>query len=232
MIDLQSIRHIAFDADDTLWKNEDFYHGTEVAFGELLAPYVGADCAQKVLFKTESKNMALLGYGAKAMTISMVEAAMTLVDHPTTELVNCIIALGKKLLEMPTILLPGAFETVVHFAKTRHVFILTKGDLLEQERKFENSPFKDMGLEYIVLSGKEPKNYSKILNQLQIEPSEFMMIGNSPKSDILAPLSIGATAAYVPYKLTWAHEHVDLDSHDKLITLNAIDELIKLDMGE
>ena len=100
-----------------------------------------------------------------------------------------------------------------------HVFILTKGDLLEQERKFENSPFKDMGLEYIVISGKDPEDYRQLLKRMAIEPAEFMMVGNSPRSDVLAPLMVGASAAYIPYTITWAHEHVDLEPNPRLINL-------------
>ena len=103
------IRHIAFDADDTLWKNEDFYHATEVEFGELLDQYVGSDAARTALAQTESKNMSLLGYGSKALTISLVEtAARLLPDHFDAQLANQVLAIGTRLLRMPTVLLPDA----------------------------------------------------------------------------------------------------------------------------
>lgn len=220
------IRHIAFDADDTLWKNEDFYHATEVEFGELLDQYVGSDAARTALAQTESKNMSLLGYGSKALTISLVETAARLIpDHFDAQLANQVLAIGTRLLRMPTVLLPDALETVQYAMTRAHVFILTKGDLLEQERKFENSPFKDLGLEYIVISGKDPEDYRQLLKRMAIEPAEFMMVGNSPRSDVLAPLMVGASAAYIPYTITWAHEHVDLEPNPRLINLARLGDL-------
>jgi len=223
--DFSRVQHVAFDADDTLWQNEDFYHATETDFGDLFAPFVGHENACAALARTESKNMELLGYGAKAMTLSMIETAAQLVPNPSSELINSVLEIGTRLLRMPTILLPGALETVQHLMQRTHVFILTKGDLLEQERKFENSPFKALGLEYICISGKDPEDYSKVLQSLNIAPDTFMMVGNSPRSDVQAPLSLGAYAAYVPYKITWSHEHTELTPNPRLIQLSAIREL-------
>ncbi len=223
--DFSRVQHVAFDADDTLWQNEDFYHATEIDFGSLFASIVGQEEACDALAQTEAKNMELLGYGAKAMTISMVETATKLVSKPSSELINSVLEIGTRLLRMPTLLLPGALETVQHLMQRKHVFILTKGDLLEQERKFENSPFKDMGLEYICISGKDPEDYLKVLQNMHIAPETFMMVGNSPRSDIQAPLSIGAFAAYVPYKLTWSHENTELSPNPRLIQLGCIREL-------
>lgn len=226
MTDFSHIRHIAFDADDTLWKNEDFYHATEIEFGELLAPFTGSEKARQALAETESKNMSLLGYGSKALTISLVETATRLIpDALDASLVQKILAIGTRLLRMPTVLLPEAVETVSYAMTRAHVFILTKGDLLEQERKFENSPFKQMGLEYIVISGKSPEDYRQQLLRMHIEPSTFMMVGNSPRSDVLAPLMIGAYAAHIPYAITWAHEHVDLEPNPKMLQLKHLGDL-------
>ena len=226
MTSFSHIRHIAFDADDTLWKNEDFYHATEVDFGELLDPFVGSEIARQALAQTESKNMSLLGYGSKALTISLVETAARLVpDHFDADLANRVLAIGTRLLRMPTVLLPDALETVQYAMTRAHVFILTKGDLLEQERKFENSPFKAMGLEYIVISGKDPDDYRQLLQRMNIEPSEFMMVGNSPRSDVLSPLMVGANAAYIPYSITWAHEHIDLEPDPRMIQLDHLKDL-------
>jgi putative hydrolase of the HAD superfamily len=223
-----TIRHIAFDADDTLWQNEDFYHACERNFGSVLANYMDEDVARKAFAKTESNNMELLGYGAKAMTISMVQTAIELVPNINPSDIEKLVNYGKSLMQMPVILLPGALETITHFAKTHHVFIVTKGDLIEQERKYHLSPFYKMGIEYIVLSGKEPEDYTKLLRRLGIQPEEFMMVGNSPRSDVLAPLSIGASAAYVPYAITWAHEHTELAPHPRMLSLDHIDQLISL----
>lgn len=223
--DFGRVRYVAFDADDTLWKNEDFYHATEVDFGELLDPFVGAGTARAELAKTESKNMDLLGYGSKALTISMTETAARLVPNLTADLVQKVLAIGTRLLRMPTVLLPGALQTVQFMMKKKHVFILTKGDLLEQERKYENSPFKQLGIEYIVISGKDPEDYIKLLDAMHIRPDEFMMVGNSPRSDVQAPLSLGACAAYVPYSITWAHEHTELEPNPRMIKLDNISEL-------
>lgn len=226
LMTFSKIRHIAFDADDTLWKNEDFYHATEVDFGRLLDPFVGSDVARRALAETESNNMRLLGYGAKALTISLMETAARLVpDHLDAGLVREILAIGTRLLRMPTVLLPDALETVSYAMTRAHVFILTKGDLLEQERKFDNSPFKAMGLEYVVISGKEPDDYRKQLGLMGIAPSSFLMVGNSPRSDIRSPLAIGACAAYIPYTITWAHEHVDLEPDPRLIRLDRLGDL-------
>ncbi len=228
MTDLSAIRHIAFDADDTLWQNEDFYRNTQASFGQLLKPFIDPDETQKALDQTEARNMTLLGYGAKAMTMSLIETATQLVPDLPNSVVQQILVLGKNLLRMPTNLLPGAYETVTHCMRTRHVFIVTKGDLLEQERKFDQSPFKALGLDYIVLSGKEPSDYAKLLDRCGIRPDEFMMVGNSPRSDVLAPLEIGAYAVHVPYALTWSHEHTSLAPHPRMFVLKRIDELMAL----
>ena len=57
------------------------------------------------------------------------------------------------------------------------------------------------------MSHKTPDVYRGILSRLGVEPSRFLMVGNSPRSDILPVLGIGGSAVLVPSALSWAHEH-------------------------
>lgn len=225
------IKVIAFDADDTLWTNEPFFQEVEKQYTDLLKPYGTSEGISATLFQTEMKNLRLLGYGAKAFTISMVETALQVSQQKIAAEDICrIIDLGKSLLEMPIELLPGVKETLKALKEKGNykLVVATKGDLLDQENKLERSGLAPYFDHIEVMSDKTEKEYRRLLNILQIAPSEFLMIGNSLKSDIQPVLSLGGYGVHVPFEVMWQHEVVDTFTHDHLKQIKGVDELLSL----
>lgn len=227
----EEVKVIAFDADDTLWINETYFREAEEVFAELLSKYETKNKIDQELFKTEIKNLAIYGYGIKGFVLSMIECALELSDHKLPkETIEKIINIGKEMLEKPIELISGVEEVLKNLKGKFKLIVATKGDLLDQERKLEKSNLLKYFHHIEIMSEKNEKDYLKLVNHLDIKPSELLMIGNSLKSDILPLLNIGATAIHVPFHTTWIHEEVSLEEQQKLdyITLRKIKELITL----
>jgi len=210
MTTYKNIKVIALDADDTLWVNETYYREAEEKFIKLLSKYETENKLDQELFIMEMKNLHLYGYGVKSFILSMVESALTLSNYnikPTV--IQKIIEIGKEMLEKPIELLEGVEDTLKALQPKYRLILATKGDLLDQERKLEKSGLIKYFHHIEILSDKKADNYQKLLSHLDIMPSEFLMIGNSLKSDVLPLLQIGAKAIHVPYHTTWAHEVVE-----------------------
>lgn len=204
------IKVIAFDADDTLWVNEPYFQETEQKFCELMAPYLSRHGLSQELFKTEIENLKLYGYGIKGYILSMIEAALTISENTiSNEVIAKIIQYGKELLEHPIELLDGVEDTLEALKGKYKLVMATKGDLLDQHRKLHNSGLGPYFHHIEVMSDKQEIDYQKLLKRLEINPSEFLMIGNSLKSDILPVLGIGGHAIHIPFHVTWAHEKID-----------------------
>ena len=212
----KDIKVIAFDADDTLWVNETYFRNAEHKFVKLLSKYETENKLDQELFLMEMKNLHLYGYGVKSFVLSMVEAALKLSNYTITPIViQQIIDIGKEILEMPIELLAGVKETLKTLKPTYKLILATKGDLLDQERKLEKSGLTNYFHHIEILSDKKVDNYQKLLTQLDCSPSEFLMIGNSLKSDVLPLLELGANAIHIPFHTTWAHEEVSDDGTAK-----------------
>ena len=208
-INYQDIKVIGFDADDTLWVNETYFREAEEEFCNLMAEYETPNKTDQELFKMEMKNLPLYGYGVKAFALSMVEMALEISNHNVSQkTIHDILNIGKNMLEKPVEFLDGVEEVLKHLSKKYRLILATKGDLLDQERKLEKSGLTDYFHHIEVMSDKQDVNYSKLLNHLDIKPSEFLMIGNSLKSDILPLVHLKAHAIHVPFHTTWAHEQV------------------------
>lgn len=208
-IDYSNIKVIGFDADDTLWVNETYYREAELEFAKLLAQYETANKIDQELFKVEMKNLDMYGYGIKSFILSMVESALEISNNEiSTQCINDILMIGKDMINKPIELLDGVEEVLKTVSKKYRLILATKGDLLDQERKLERSGLAEYFHHIEVLSDKKEANYSKLLNHLDINPQEFLMIGNSLKSDILPLVNIHAHAIHVPFHTTWAHELV------------------------
>ena len=230
-IDFTKIKVIGFDADDTLWVNETYFRDAEQAFARLMSGYETANKVDQELFKMEMKNLALYGYGVKGFVLSMVEMALELSNHTvSSQTIGQIISIGKEMLNKPVELLQGVDETLAELSKKYRLILATKGDLLDQERKLEKSGLLDYFHHIEVLSDKKEENYSKLLNHLDIKPSEFLMIGNSLKSDILPLVNIKAKAIHIPFHTTWAHEEVsENETNGKAYkTVNKVSDILKL----
>ena len=208
-IDFKGINVIGFDADDTLWVNETYFRAAEDKFADLLEKYETKNKIDQELFKTEIKNLDLYGYGIKGFMLSMVECALDLSNNDvSSKTIGALLDLGKEMIAQPVELLNGVEEVLKSLKDKYRLIVLTKGDLLDQERKLERSGLSEYFHHVEVLSDKKEKNYSDLLEHLQIKPSEFLMIGNSLKSDVLPLVEIGARAVHVPFHTTWEHEEV------------------------
>ncbi|MGB5420275.1 HAD family hydrolase [Algibacter sp.] len=229
-VNYQNIKVIGFDADDTLWVNETYFREAEIEFCKLLSQYETPNKIDQELFRMEIDNLPLYGYGVKAFTLSMVESALEISNYNiSTKTIEAILNIGKDMLNKPVELLDGV-ETVLKSLSTKYKLILaTKGDLLDQERKLEKSGLTKYFHHIEVLSDKKEANYSNLLNHLDINPSEFLMIGNSLKSDILPLVNIKANAIHVPFHTTWAHEEVsDEEKNGKAYkTIHSLTEVLK-----
>ena len=225
----KNIKVIGFDADDTLWVNETYFRDAEQEFAKLLSQFETPNKIDQELFKMEMQNLPLYGYGVKGFVLSMVEMAVELSNNTVSaETITDILNIGKAMINKPVELLDGV-ETVLQKLSINYKLILaTKGDLLDQERKLEKSGLLNYFHHIEVLSEKEEANYSRLLNHLDIKPSEFLMVGNSLKSDILPLINIGAQAVHVPFHTTWQHEAVtsNMIKDKDYITLKTIDELL------
>ncbi|MGC1205041.1 MAG: HAD family hydrolase [Flavobacteriaceae bacterium] len=230
-INYQNIKVIGFDADDTLWVNETYFREAEEQFCELLSKYETKNKIDQELFKKEIDNLNLYGYGVKAFTLSMVESALELSNYTiSNKTLEAILNIGKEMLNKPVELLDGVEDVLKTLSKNYRLILATKGDLLDQERKLEKSGLTNYFHHIEVLSDKQEANYSKLLNHLDIKPSEFLMIGNSLKSDILPLVNIKAHAIHIPFHTTWAHEQVtEKETNGKHYkTINSLRDLLKL----
>ena len=225
-----TIKVIAFDADDTLWVNEPYFRTAEKAFCELLKEYVPEEECNELLYKFEMQNLPLYGYGIKPFVLSLIEAAITISKKQIPlEIVSEIIAIGKEMLQMPVELIDGIEATLAHLSKKYLLVMATKGDLLDQERKLIKSGLEKYFHHIEVMSDKQPNNYQKLITHLDITPSQFLMIGNSLKSDVLPVLEIGSYAIHIPFHTTWEHEKVEEEvMHCNFKELKLASELIDL----
>jgi putative hydrolase of the HAD superfamily len=225
-----TIKVIAFDADDTLWVNEPYFRTAEKAFCELLKEYVPEEECNQLLYKFEMQNLPLYGYGIKPFVLSLIEAAITISKKQIPlEIVSEIIAIGKEMLQMPVELIDGIEATLAHLSKKYLLVMATKGDLLDQERKLIKSGLEKYFHHIEVMSDKQPENYQKLITHLDITPSQFLMVGNSLKSDVLPVLEIGSYAIHIPFHTTWEHEKVEEEvMHYNFKELKLASELIDL----
>jgi len=208
-VNYNKIKVIGFDADDTLWVNETYFREAEQEIQRLLSDYETPNKIDQELFKMEIKNLPLYGYGVKAFILSMVETALELSNHTVpNKTIDAILNIGKEMLEKPVELLDGVEMVLEELSKRYRLILATKGDLLDQERKLKKSGLTEYFHHIEVLSDKQEANYSRLLNHLDINPSEFLMIGNSLKSDVLPLVNIKSNAIHVPFHTTWAHEEV------------------------
>ncbi len=205
-----NIKVIAFDADDTLWVNEPYFKEIEEKFCDLLEDYLPRHTLVKELFKTEIDNLSLYGYGVKGFMLSMIETSLRVTNNTlSVEVIEKALQLGKELLEKPIEILEGV-EAVLKALKGRYrLVVATKGDLLDQERKLKKSGLEHYFHHIEIMSDKQEADYTKLIKHLDITPAEFIMLGNSLKSDILPVLAIGGHGVHIPYHTTWAHETIE-----------------------
>ena len=208
-----SITVLAFDGDDTLWHNETRFHLTQSALLDLLRGHVPDADVDSHLYQVEMRNLGLYGYGVKAFTLSMIETAIELTEGriPAPDL-QVILGWGKRMLTQPTELLDGVKATLEEISKSHSLLLITKGDLFDQESKLARSGLAELFSGVEILSDKNIDTYRSLLRRRGIKPEEFVMVGNSLRSDIAPVVALGARAVHIPYHVTWNHEHVPEDS--------------------
>jgi len=208
---------IAFDADDTLWHNETLFAVTSEQLGALLAPYAQGETLHRRLVETERRNLHLFGYGVKGFTLSMIESAIEVSEGRVTgREIQAILEAGKKLLAHPIELLPEVRTTLETLGTHYNLMMITKGDLFHQESRIAMSGLGDLFSAVEVVSEKNPETYRKIFRRYHLSPEEFVMVGNSVKSDILPVLEVGGRAIHIPYEITWELEKAELGTPDPL----------------
>uniref|UniRef100_UPI004049AC6D HAD family hydrolase n=1 Tax=Flavobacterium sp. TaxID=239 RepID=UPI004049AC6D len=221
---------IGFDADDTLFVNETYFLEAETLFCELMLPFAEKSKTSEALYQTQISNLPQYGYGIKGYILSMIEASLKLSNHQISGLqIEEIIQIGKNLLEKPIELLDGVEETLAHLASKYKLIVATKGDLKDQHRKLHQSGLVIYFHHIEVLSDKKMIDYEKLLKRLDVLPKDFLMIGNSLKSDILPVLELGGSTIHIPFHTTWLHEQIeDSINHPNFKEISSFTTLIDL----
>lgn len=226
------LRLVAFDADDTLWHNERLFLDVQARFLEIVRGHTDSDIIEQRLYETEVANLGHYGYGVKSFTLSMVETAIDLTEGRISgEDVGRILDLGREMLLAPVDVLDGVRDTITRLSESYDLMVLTKGDLLDQETKIARSGLGDLFTHVEVVSRKDRSTYEGVLDTYGLRPAEFVMIGNSLRSDILPVVEMGSHAIFVPYESTWEHELIGEDELDPgrfhtVRTIRAVPELL------
>ncbi len=224
----EQIKVLAFDADDTLWENEPLFRAAEARWAEILKDYGTVESLSAELYAVESENMEELGYGSKAFTLSLMETAINVSGGTVTGAqMEGILAAGRSILRNPAIPMEGVEETLeaIRACGRWKMIILTKGDLLEQGNKVMRSGLAKYFDMVEIVSNKCDSEYRSLCSRLGITPEEFLMVGNSFKSDIAPVLNLGGCGIHIPYHITWEHEQMEEFDHHNLIKISRFCEL-------
>ena len=222
-----SITTVGLDADDTLWHNETIFRLTHDRFVDLLDDHGDAATIEARLAEVERRNLRLYGYGVKGFTLSMIETAMELCDGGAPpEVVREILAAGREMLAHPVETLPGVDEALAALSERYRLVLITKGDLMDQERKLAASGLGDLFAAVEIMSEKDRGTYDRVFDRHGTGPEQAVMAGNSMKSDVLPALEAGCWAVHIPYAITWAHELADApEGHARYGALESISDL-------
>ncbi|RJL00485.1 HAD family hydrolase [Paracoccus aestuarii] len=213
---------IGLDADDTLWENESFFRLTEAEFCALLGDHADPQMIADRLDRTERANLARYGYGIKGFMLSMVQTAIELTDGRIEgHRIARILDLGQEMLAHPVTLLPGV-EAALDALAGRRLILVTKGDLMDQERKIAASGLADRFDAVEILADKTPEAYARVLFSHGLRPEGFAMAGNSMRSDVIPVIELGGTGIFIPHGMTWAHEHADAPDSPRLHELTSM----------
>lgn len=211
------LKLVGFDADDTLWHSEGYFRAAHNEFERILGHYLDLDNARvhERLLAVERVNIKVFGYGAKGMTLSMLETAIALTaERISARHLHEIMHLGKEILSHPVELIEGIAEAVTEVTRDYPVVLITKGDLFHQERKVAQSGLSALFGRIEIVSEKDPATYQRVLSEFGLPPQQFLMVGNSLRSDIAPVLQLGGFAVHMPYPMTWALEQQEDFQHD------------------
>ncbi|WP_343069925.1 HAD family hydrolase [Jannaschia sp. Os4] len=201
-----TIREIGFDADDTLWHTERLFRLTQERFADLLAEHVEAGHLMERLLAAERRNLGAYGFGVKGFVLSMIETAIEATDgRVPAPVIAELLAAGREMLAHPIELKPHAGEVVERLARDHRLVLITKGDLLDQERKLAQSGLGEAFDAVEIVSDKVASVYARAFS----EPERAVMVGDSMKSDIVPAIAAGAWALHVPSDIVWEVERAD-----------------------
>lgn len=228
----RNLTTVGFDADDTLWHNERFFQMTQAHFADLLADHAEKDHLMDRLLQAEKRNIRHYGYGVKGFTLSMIETAIEITDDRVpASVIRQLIEAGQEMLAHPIELLPHAQASVEEIAQSHRVLLITKGDLIDQERKLAQSGLGDLFDGVEIVSEKTPEVYRSIFSHHGDGPEHSMMVGNSMRSDVVPVVATGGWGVYVPHGLVWEIEHAEApdgsDRYRELPDLSALANLVR-----
>ena len=219
--------HIFFDADDTLWENEQFFRDAEAQFAELLADYTSPEGVQEMLWRKQEENIPLFGYGSKTYLIGMTDAAMDLCGGRLPD--NIYYGIKKIITDLAfheLEIIEGVEQTLQALQGQYTLIVATKGDLTEQMGKFRSSGLAKYFHHCEVMENKDEKNYLELIAKHDMKPEEILMIGNSVKSDIAPAVAVGGWAIHTPHGIVWVHEMMDMPSSDRIIEVSGIRDIL------
>lgn len=220
--------HIFFDADDTLWENEQFFRDAEAHFAHLLSDYTSPEGVQAMLWQKQEENIPLFGYGSKTYMIGMADAAMELCGGTLPEKIYYGI---KKIITDLAFhefrIIEGVEDTLKALHGHYTMIVATKGDLTEQLYKYRLSGLSKYFHHCEVMENKDEKNYLELAAKHNLKPEEILMVGNSVKSDIAPVVNIGGTAFHTPHEVVWVHEMMDMPESDRIIEVDGIRDILK-----
>jgi putative hydrolase of the HAD superfamily len=221
------ITTVAFDADDTLWHNERFFKLSQERFSALLADYCPPGDLDARLLAAERRNLGHYGFGIKGFMLSMVETAIDVTeDRVPGRVIREILTIGQDMLSHPIELLPHARDAVEAAAQTHRVLLITKGDLLDQERKLAQSGLGDLFHGVEIVSDKTPAVYARIFADHGDGAQRSLMVGNSMKSDVIPAIESGGWGVHVPFHLEWGLEAATPpEGHPRYVVLKDLGEL-------
>jgi len=219
----RAIGLVGFDGDDTLWKSEDYYRKAEQDYLDLLSRYVDVHDAQTArhLLEVQQRNLAVFGYGVKGMVLSMIEAAIDITGQRIdAKDIQRMLDIGHETLRHPVDLIDGVRESVATIAEQYPVVLITKGDLFHQEAKIKVAKLHELFPRIEIVSEKDPETYARVLSEFDLPMQQFVMIGNSLRSDIEPVVTLGGWGIHTPYAVTWAHEtqHGVADDEPRMVT--------------
>jgi putative hydrolase of the HAD superfamily len=228
---IEGIKVIAFDADDTLWSNEPLFREAERKVADQLSDFGDFQYISDELYKVEFKNMEDYGFGAKAYILSMIENAIKISGGKVTAgQISFILDSGREILHNPATPFPGVIDTLEKLkADGRYrLVLLTKGDLLDQERKLSRSGLAKYFDHIEIVSNKSRNEYRILCEKMGVSPEELIMVGNSFKSDIEPVLQLGGWGVFIPFEILWKLEHTEEYDHHKLFKVNTFQEIISI----
>jgi putative hydrolase of the HAD superfamily len=211
---MSPIKVIAFDADDTLWHNEIFFREIEEKYCLLFSEFLPPHTVSRELLKREINNLEFYGYGIKSFMLSMIETAISITEGKIpASAIETIVSYGKEMMMKPVDVMDGVKEVLETLKGNYRLVVATKGDLIDQERKLRKSGLSHYFHHIEIMSDKKESDFQKLIKHLDVQPDEFLMIGNSLKSDILPVLNLGGHGIHIPYHVTWEHEMVEADTN-------------------